>query len=112
MAGIEQGSINLNGSTVISVNINPYTVVGNGQTIVTTAGTRVPLASSTAVKSMTIRALASNTGLIYVGNTSVSSANGFQLSKSETVSLDLDNLSKVNIDSSVNGEGVTYIYLS
>lgn len=112
MAGIEQGSINLTSATVISVNLNPYTIVGNGKTTVTTAGTRVPLASSTAVKSFTIRALATNTGLIYVGNTSVSSANGFQLSKSETVSLDLDNLSKVNIDSSVNGEGVTYIYLS
>lgn len=113
MSNIEQGGINFSGTTTIgTVNIAPYTVVGSGKTSVTTAGTRVALAASTAVKSITIRALATNTGLIYVGSSSVSSSNGFQLSSDETVSLDLDNLNKVNIDSAVNGEGVTYIYLA
>lgn len=111
MATIEQGGLNLSPATVISVNLNPYSIVGNGKTTVTAAGTRVPLGSG-AIKSVTLRALVTNTGLIYVGNTTVSSANGFQLSKSETVSLDIDDLAKVNIDSSVNGEGVTYIYLA
>jgi hypothetical protein len=113
LATVEQGSLNFSGSTTIgTVNIAPYTIVGNGKTTVTTAGTAVQLASSTAIKSVTIRALASNTNKIYVGSSSVSSANGFQLSKQETVSLDVDNLNKVWLDCDTNGEGVTFIYLA
>lgn len=112
MAVIEQGGLNLTSATTISVNLNPASIVGNGLTTVTTAGTAVPISSSTAVKSVTVRALKINTGYIYVGSSSVSSSNGFQLSAQETVSLDIDNLSKVYIDSSVNGEGVTFIYLA
>jgi hypothetical protein len=112
VAVIEQGGLNLTSSTVISVNLNPGTIVGNGVTTVTTAGTEVALASSTSIKSVTVKALSTNTGFIYVGSSSVSSANGFELSSSETVSIDIDNLSKVYIDSSVNGEGVSYIYLA
>lgn len=80
-----------------------------GKKTVTTAGTRVALASSQAVKSVVIKALQTNTGYIYVGDSSVASTNGFQLLAGDTVSLDIANLSTVNIDSSVNGEGVTYI---
>jgi hypothetical protein len=44
-----------------------------------------------------------------VGNSSVAAANGFALAARETVSMDIANLVTVNIDASVNGEGVTYI---
>ena len=111
MAVIEQGGLNLTSSTVISVNLLPGTIVGNGVTTVTTAGTRVALSSSTSIASVTVKASATNTGYIYVGSSSVSSSNGFQLSARDAVSIDIDNLSKVYIDSSVNGEGVSYIYL-
>lgn len=83
--------------------------VFNGKTTVTTAGTRVTLAASQAVKSVTVKALAANTGTIYVGNGSVASTNGFQLAAGDTISLDISNLNTVNLDSSVNGEGVTYL---
>ncbi len=112
MAVIEQGGISLSSATVISVNLNPYSVVGNGKTTVSTAGTAVPLSSSTAIKSVTVRAATTNTGLIYIGSSSVSSANGFQLSPDETVSLDIDNLSKAYADTATNGNYVTYIYLA
>jgi len=112
MASIEQGG-NVNLSPILTgVNINPYSVIGNGAQTVTTAGTSVQLASSTSIKTVTIRAKVSNTGLIYVGSSSVSSVNGFQLSPAETVSLDLDNLSKIYVDAASNGDGVTYVYLS
>lgn len=112
MAVIEQGSINLSSATVISVNLNPYSILGNGVQTVTTAGTSVQLSSPSAIKSITIRAKSTNTGFIYVGASTVSSANGFQLKASETVSLDIANIGTVWIDSSVNGEGVSYIYLA
>jgi hypothetical protein len=69
----------------------------------------VSLASSQAVKSVTIKALAANTGIIYVGDTAVASTNGFALLAGDSLSLDIGNLATVNLDSSVNGEGVTYI---
>lgn len=85
------------------------TTVLNGKTIVTTAGTRVALAASTTCVSVTVKALITNTGLIYVGNSTVSSSNGLQLSAGDTISLDIANLSTVNIDAAVSGEGVTYL---
>lgn len=85
------------------------TTIYNGKKTVTTAGTRVALASSQAVKSVTIKALAANTGTIFVGDGSVASTTGFALAAGDTVSLDIANLATVNLDSSVNGEGVTYL---
>lgn len=85
------------------------TTIFDGKTTVTTAGTRVTLAASQAVQSVTIKALSTNTGVIYVGNASVASTNGFQLAAGDSVSMDISNLNTVNIDSSVNGEGVTYL---
>lgn len=80
-----------------------------GSTDVTTAGTRVALATSQIVRSVTIKAKATNTGKIYVGDSSVASANGFRLDPGETVSFEIQNLSSIYIDSAVNGEGVTYL---
>lgn len=88
------------------------TVAGSGKTTVTTAGTRVVLASSKNIKSVTIKALSTNTGFIYVGDTTVSSSNGFQLSAKDSISMDISNLTTVNIDSSVNGEGVSYMWVN
>lgn len=85
------------------------TTLYNGKKTVTTAGTRVTLASSQVVKSVVIKALVANTGVIYVGDGSVASTTGFALTAGDTVSLDIANLATVNLDSSVNGEGVTYI---
>lgn len=85
--------------------------VYNGKTMVTTAGTRVVLASSQAILSgVTIKALAANTGTIYVGSSTVASTNGYALTAGQTVFLAIANLNTVNIDASVTGtEGVTYI---
>lgn len=110
MATIEQGSVALNSSTTISVLIKPFTIVGNGVQTVPTAGVSVQLASSNATQTVTVRAFATNTGKIYVGSSTVSSANGFQLSPQETISLDIANISSIWIDADVSGEGVSYIY--
>ena len=86
------------------------TAIQNGQKTVTTAGTRVALASSTAIThSVTIKALHGNSGWIYVGNSSVASSNGLVLDAGESCEIEVANLSTVYIDSSVNGEGVSYV---
>ncbi len=104
----DTGSTTAVTGTVTTAPAVPTTIL-NGKTTVATAGSRTTLAASTAVKSVTIKALSTNTGFIYVGDTTVASTNGFQLSARDSVSLDLANLNTINIDSSVNGEGVTYL---
>ena len=84
--------------------------VYNGQTYVSTAGTQVALASSQAIThSVTIMAQAGNSGNIYIGNSSGSSINGYILDAGDTLELKIANLATVYVDSSVNGEGVSYI---
>lgn len=97
------------------IRINPATADApstllNGKVTVTTAGTEVQIsASSVSVKSITIKSLAANTGTIYIGNSTVASTNGYALAAGQAISFDIDDLNKVYIDSSVNGEGVTYL---
>ena len=88
----------------------------SGQKTVTTAGTAVQLGTqATLGGEVYIKALSTNTGLIYVGNDGagdVASTNGFVLSKNEWVELDVckvSSLASIIIDSSVNGEGVSWI---
>lgn len=95
-------------ATVTTTETVPTTIY-NGKKTVTTAGTRVTLASSQAIKSVTIKALAANTGTIYVGDGSVSSTTGFQLAAGDSISMDIANLATVNLDASVSGEGVSYL---
>ena len=84
--------------------------VYNGQKYVSTAGTQVALASSQAIThSVTIMAQSGNSGWIYIGNSSVSSSNGYILDAGDTLELKIANLATVYVDSSVSGEGVSYI---
>lgn len=93
--------------------LSPGRAIRSGQQTVTTVGTRVQLSTtSTSILSVTVKALEGNTGTIYVGGSNVSSSNGYELSSSEPVSLDVDNLTDVYIDASVAGEGVSFIYVT
>ena len=86
------------------------TVIYNGKTAVTTAGTRVPLTTTQAVLSgVNIKALAGNSGIIYVGNATVAAANGFQLAAGQSVFLEVANLATVYLDAGSSGEGVSWI---
>jgi hypothetical protein len=62
-----------------------------------------------------ITALSGNTGVIVVGGSgvvaSLSTRSGTPLLAGDTVILDVDDLAKVYIDSTVNGEGVSFTYL-
>ena len=91
------------------VNLTAPTTIYNGQKNVTTAGTRAVLGTSQAILSITITAKLTNTGNIYVGNSSVTSSNGAILSAGDSLSLDTNDISNVYIDSDVSGEGVSYI---
>ena len=81
-----------------------------GVTTVTTHGTRVVLAATASANSgIVVKALSTNTGLIYVGTSSVSSVNGFQLGKSEAITIITGSPATIYIDSAVDGEGVSWL---
>jgi len=96
-------------NTTITGDTTPSDTVYNGQKTVTAAGTAEALASTTSIKSVTIQALRSNTGNIYVGDSSVDSTNGFVLSPGASVATEIDDLATIYIDADINGEGVCYI---
>ncbi len=82
----------------------------HGQTTVTTAGTEVALGASQALLSgVTVKALHGNTGMIFVGANPVTSSTGFALAAGEQIFLEISNVATVYVDSSVNGEKVSWI---
>lgn len=93
----------------ISVSSVSPSTLANGQKTVTLAGTAEVLGASTAIQGVIIKANDANTGIIYVGDASVDSTNGYALRRNASVAFDIDNLDDVYIDSSVNGEGVSYL---
>jgi len=103
-------TITVDGS--VNATILPAGTVGNGQNTVASAGTAEALAGSTAIESVTIKALHANTGMIYVGDSGVDSTNGFVLDAGETVSMDVDNLADIYIDADTSTDGVSFLYIT
>lgn len=78
----------------------------SGQITVTTAGTAV---QGTAVQGygFFIRALSTNTGVVYVGNDGagdVTSANGYELAAGDQIYIEVRNLNELYFDSATNGD--------
>jgi hypothetical protein len=86
--------------------------IKTGQATVTAAGTAELLITMGEMSTrITIKALATNTGNIYVGTSTVDSADGFILAAGEEVTIVIEmGQTDIYIDSDVNGEGVSYIY--
>lgn len=87
----------------------------SGVNTVTAAGTAEALGALQVNASLSVKALTTNTGLVYVGNDGagdVASANGYPLAAGDVVVFDLvSNLANIFIDSAVNGEGVAWLIL-
>jgi len=103
-----------NDVTVTSGNIgHDITGMIDGVTTVTTAGTDVVLAASTACKRVICQAQTDNTSIIAVGATGVdateATGTGFVLYPGDGIEMDIDNLADIFIDSLVNGEGVRWV---
>lgn len=93
------------------------TTITDERKIVTTAGTRVALASSTACKEVVITAETDNTGIVVVGAAAtvvaaIATRRGVPLSAGDSIVLQIDNLADVGLDSTVSGDGVTFVAFS
>lgn len=97
--------------TPVPVSVAPGSAINDGTKTVTTAGTRVQLSSSSVPVSnwIQITAKPGNTGHIYVGSVAVSSTvYMYDLSPGDTCKVPVNNMNIPYLDSSVNGEGVSY----
>jgi len=104
------------GTAIIGKVGHDITGIGHGVKVVTTAGTDVALAASTACKKVDIQAQTDNTGLIAVGGSGVdateATGTGILLEAGDIYTLEIDDLADVYIDSTVSGEGVRFTYYS
>jgi hypothetical protein len=102
-SGVDIGDVDVTSVTI-------PTTVYNGQETVDSAGTAQAIGSSQAILSgVTVKALAGNSGIVYVGNSSVAAANGFELSAGEQVFIEAANVATVYVDSAENDDGVSWI---
>jgi hypothetical protein len=90
-------------------------VAHSGKKTIAAAGTAEALGTGQVAGPLMVKALAGNTGLVYVGNDGagdVASANGLELAAGEVVVFQfVSQLSAIMVDSAVNGEGVTWLCL-
>ena len=100
-----------------------FAQIRTGQATVTTAGTAVQLSTtSTIARRLKVKALAGNTGNVYVGDSDVSSTTGWELDGGEEIIFD-DNtsvprgsekefdLSTTYVDAATNGDKVMFFYI-
>jgi len=90
------------------------TTVTDGRKVVTTAGTRVALAASTACKEVVITAETDNTGYVVVGAAAtviaaLATRTGIPLYAGDSVTIQTDNLAAIGLDWAVSGDGVTFM---
>lgn len=101
---------------IIFIKMNPILPnVRDGRKTVTSAGTAERLVSSnTKCKKVTIMALIMNTDYVVVGSSTVvanaTTRRGIALSAGMSITLDVEDLYDLWIDSVVSGEGVMFLY--
>lgn len=91
------------------------TTINDGRKTVTTAGTRERLvASSTPAIQVIITAEEDNTGRVVVGGGNVVAAlgsrRGIPLGPGDGITLDMPDLYNIYLDTTVDGDGVTFLY--
>ena len=99
----------------MSIYENPVNSIGAGNTVVTTAGTRVQLTTTaTPCSWVVITAAPANAGKITVGgSTVVATADaevGVTLSAGDSFTVPINDVSKVYIDATNSGDEVGYLY--
>lgn len=86
----------------------------SGVTTVATAGTAVPLGDMPVNGAIAVHVPEANTGVMYIGNVDgdVSSANGLELAKGETLVIQyIVNLSVLIVDAATNGDKLSWMIL-
>ena len=90
---------------------------GNGQQDVAAAGVTAEalVATATYVKSVTIRAKDTNTGIVYVGDSAVAAANGLILNPNDVLTIERENefnLADIYVDVATSADGVSFAWVA
>jgi len=89
-------------------------VVVDGRDVVTTAGTRIQM-SAQVCKTVSVTAETDNTGIVVVGGATVVAAiatrRGLPLNAGDSVTITVDNVNRLWLDSMVSTDGVTWVAL-
>lgn len=91
----------------IAITQAPPTIPRNGQATVSVTGTAVQL-SNQAVSGVIVQALAGNVNNVVIGDSAVTTANGFQLQPGQAAGVAIDNVSRLYINGAA-GDGVCWI---
>ena len=106
-AGVHVPHVNVDSQIeAIAPNVSVATAIC-GQITVTTAGTEVQGSNVALTNGVWIKALAGNTGVVYVGNDgngAVSSSTGFQLDKGDVILIQVSNLNELWFDAATNND--------
>lgn len=114
-SGVDIGDVTINNVAASPVISNhSVTGIGDGIKTVTSAGTDVAIATTTAAVLVVVQAQTDNTGLIAVGATgvdaTVATGTGIILSAGDSIPIPCDDLANVFVDATVSGDGVRFIY--
>ncbi len=111
--------VKLNGTVILLdptfVEFNIKTGIGNGRATCASAGTaNVVSATTSPCKVVVFTAETDNTGAIVLGGSGIdetlASSSGTPLLAGDSMTMEIDDISKVYIDSAVTGDGVTFTY--
>lgn len=91
----------------MSDQVAPATII-HGQTVIAVINTEIVLGIGTRIRSVIVRAHATNTQNIFLGATGVTAANGYILAPGESVPFAIRLRSTPFIVGGVVGEGVSY----
>jgi len=84
---------------------------------VAAANAREDLAGSTACSQVILTAETDNTGIVVVGAAAtvvaaIATRRGIPLAAGDSLTLEIDNLADIGLDSTVSGDGVTFVYFT
>lgn len=102
---------------VAGVQINPATEdtlaaqpdFAHGQTTVGTIETQLIAISTPCKKGVLVKALSTNTGVVYIGKTGVATTSGYELTAGEAVTIEIDDVNKVFGIADTTGQKVSWI---
>ena len=87
-----------------------HSTIGHGKNDGVSSSTAEALTTSTDCKHVDIMAAIGNTGIIYVGGSSVAANTGIALYPGDVYSVDIDDLADIYVLATVNNEDVQWVY--
>ena len=95
--------------TAVPTSLNHGRVIISGTNL---SGASPVVLGSAEIRTVLVKAESTNSGTVYIGDTSVSSDKGYPLAAGESLAINIDNLNKIGLVSEVDGDAVRYIVVA